>query len=1365
MAKRFNLLVLLTAFCLFGTTALMAQVPTWGRLIGTVTDQTGAVIAGADVKVRDDATGAVIETQAGADGQFSVGNLKPGMYTVSVTMQGFKAAEFRAVKIIVGQTYDLQAKMEVGAVESTVVVEAGAEVLETASPTVGTTITGKSLTQLPFTSRDALDLAILMPGAATTGRVRQTSFMGLPKGSINITYDGINAQDNILKSSDGFFTTIRPRVDSVDEFSISTAAAGSEQAGEGAVQIRFETKRGGNDFHGGVWWYHRNDFLNANYWFTNLAGLPRQRMRLNQFGYKIGGPIWKDKIFFFHAYDIYKKPDSVTRTRTILTDEAAQGIFRYTTTSSFTTTAASPLATWMNCGGAFVPGFVGTVPSGTSCAATLLGIAGSLAATAGTTNVLDTVTSSWINTVNSVVGQPGVGLNPAPSPWQRSISFNNTSSSKRLFPDFRFDWNITKNHQFTAIYHFGNFIGFPDTLNGRDRTYPVAPFDTNQAGQNSNRNQFTGAWRWNMAANKSNELRFGVVSAPVWFFLGQKDDVYPQLNTNVGPVRVLPNTPGMSNPFLPFGAQPRNTALGQLIETFSWSKGKHNIVFGGSLTHIRGGILFDFAKVGSLTLGLSSFDPAFTRFSATASYPGSSATDRGNAQSLYAFLAGRVTAFSATAHVDDARQNFVLGGVRREKYRQTEFGIYGTDNWRIHSTLTFNYGVRWELQRSPYDTNDMYFELTNGQPDLFGISGDGNLFKPGTLTGSYPQFRRKGSGRWYDDDMNNFAPSIGLAYQPNFDNKIWNTLFGGPGKTVFRAGYAINFTREGTNNFLSISESNPGYAAPAFTSASTAAGPGTFVAGSIQVQSLNVTNVQQIPTTYSTTQTIDTQRSFSVNVYNQDIGIPVVHSWSVGIQREITPNMVVEVRYVGNHGQGLWHQYNLNETNIFENGFLQEFGLAQQNLTVCLNNATLCRNAQVAAGLVFANTTSSNFGYWGLAGQSPLPIMTAAFTGTANTGVPAAASCPTSMSSTLLNQCNSNFASGTFVTQLGLSIGGGNSTPVPGSFADTIAGNLTLMCNLAGTTAMGTVSGCPTSPATGLYPVNFFRVNPHARGGTWIMTNDSHSTYNGLQIEVRRRMSKGFQFSGNYTFSKSLTNAYADSSVSGAGFSTLRNKGYNKGISPWDLRHQYKFNGIWELPFGPGRKWSSNYGWVNRVIEGWELSGIHRWQSGRVFVLSGGLGGTVNGNDGGVELLGITPKQIQDSLTIRKLPNGNVYWFPAALLDSSQQRANSSVIRACRTAGQFCNRIYLYGPSFFRVDINVVKRTKITERVNFEFRAEFLNAFNNINFFFPGGSANSVNTAGLQSTSFGRITAAYQDLSTTDDPGGRIVQIVLRVNF
>jgi hypothetical protein len=259
-------------------------------------------------------------------------------------------------------------------------------------------------------------------------------------------------------------------------------------------------------------------------------------------------------------------------------------------------------------------------------------------------------------------------------------------------------------------------------------------------------------------------------------------------------------------------------------------------------------------------------------------------------------------------------------------------------------------------------------------------------------------------------------------------------------------------------------------------------------------------------------------------------------------------------------------------------------------------------------------------------------------------------------------------------------------------------------------------------------------------------------------------MGKGLQLNGNYTFAKSLTNYYADSSASFISFTSLRDQGHDKGISPWDLRNVFKAEGIYELPFGPGRKWSTNSGILNHLIGGWQVSSINRLQSGRVFLLTSGLGGTTNQNDPGVILNGITPNQLQSMLSVRNAGGGQILYFPSNLVNSNGTMT-SNLIEPCNTPGALCQRVFLTGPGFYRADISVAKKTSITERVNLEFRAEALNAFNNVNFFFPGDEATSVPTASVSSSTFGRITNAFRDPNTTDDNGGRIIQLVLRVNF
>src|SRR5215510_878572 len=337
-------LLVLLVIALSGISAF-AQVGSTGSIAGTVVDPKGAVVAGATVVVKNIATNQESTTQTSGEGTFNVPSLLAGVYTATITAAGFKQAVVTEIKVDVGKPSSINVDLEIGSANESVTVVGGGELLQTQSATVGTTLTGRQITDLPTASRDALDLVLALPGTTTVGRPRQSSVNGLPKGALNISLDGVNVQDNLLKSNDGFFTYIRPRTDAISEVTVSTTTPGSESSSEGAVQIKFVTQGGGNDYHGGVYWYHRNPALNANYWFSNRDLLPdprtgkapQSRILLNQPGGKVGGPIripklfnGTDKAFFFVNYEEVRLPERTPlRTRTILTEPARNGIFRY----------------------------------------------------------------------------------------------------------------------------------------------------------------------------------------------------------------------------------------------------------------------------------------------------------------------------------------------------------------------------------------------------------------------------------------------------------------------------------------------------------------------------------------------------------------------------------------------------------------------------------------------------------------------------------------------------------------------------------------------------------------------------------------------------------------------------------------------------------------------------------------------------------------------------------------------------------------------------------------------------------------------------------------------------------------------------
>src|SRR5262249_30277073 len=244
----------------------------------------------------------------------------------------FKKVTSHDVKLDAGIPATVNLTLAVGTVNETVEVTGGAEVLETAGATVTTNLTNEQIRDLPIASRNATDLLMTQPGSNTPGGPRNTTFNGLPQSTMNMTMDGVNIQDNLLKNSSGgaLYPAIYPRLDAIEEVSVTSFAAGAESLGEGAVQIKFVTKSGTNEWHGGAFDQERNTFFNANYYFNSVNQLPRDRLLLHQMGAHIGGPIKKNKAFIFFNYEIFRFPATLDSGQiTILSPSAQQGNYAY----------------------------------------------------------------------------------------------------------------------------------------------------------------------------------------------------------------------------------------------------------------------------------------------------------------------------------------------------------------------------------------------------------------------------------------------------------------------------------------------------------------------------------------------------------------------------------------------------------------------------------------------------------------------------------------------------------------------------------------------------------------------------------------------------------------------------------------------------------------------------------------------------------------------------------------------------------------------------------------------------------------------------------------------------------------------------
>jgi hypothetical protein len=350
---------------------------------------------------------------------------------VTVVARGFRTSVAKEVKLEAAVPIAVNVRLEVGAVNESIEVAAQADVVQSSTATVSSTLVGRQLVELPTTTRNLLDLVLTQPGTQTPGTPRTSSINGLPKGTVNISIDGLNIQDNLLRSDDAFFTTIMPRTDSIEEVTVSTAGVGAESAGEGAAQVRFITKSGTNEYHGGGVWQNRNTFFNSNYYFNTINRLPRDRLNLNQEGVNLGGPFKKNRAFFFVNFEEFDLPQSYSVNAAVPNPDVLRGIFKYqdTVTRQIREVNLFQLAAAKN------PALPASVrPYPTTADPKVLDILNSYLqlATPDKGALKDRVTSS--NEYN-----------------RNDFTFQTVGKNVRRFLTAKLDYNITSNHHFDAV--------------------------------------------------------------------------------------------------------------------------------------------------------------------------------------------------------------------------------------------------------------------------------------------------------------------------------------------------------------------------------------------------------------------------------------------------------------------------------------------------------------------------------------------------------------------------------------------------------------------------------------------------------------------------------------------------------------------------------------------------------------------------------------------------------------------------------------------------------------------------------------------------------------------------------------------------
>ena len=591
---------------------------------------------------------------------------------------------------------------------------------------------------------------------------------------------------------------------------------------------------------------------------------------------------------------------------------------------------------------------------------------------------------------------------------------------------------------------------------------------------------------------------------------------------------------------------------------------------------------------------------------------------------------------------------------------------------------------------------------------LFGQSN--GPFQPGVFNNSDPsKFGFQALSSAYKPSKRNLAPNIGVAWSPNGGDGILGRFLG-RGKTVIAASYGISYYNEGMSAISQSTSNNPSSVVQTRNAAAAlAANPGAYnLSSPIPPYASN-------PTSYTDTILLagfPTNGGSTGSWVSPNQKTPYVQSWNFRFQREVARGTVLEVRYIGTHSIHEWHDYQPNETNIFENGFLPQFLQAQKNLSI---------NA--------ANGVANNFSNKGFAGQAAIPIFETAF---GANGSQAALS------------TSSGFGSSTFINYLNQ----GNVVSLAGSLASTGTG--TYFCRLVG----ANFSPCVTQGYTAAtaYPSNFFQPNPWV-GGLYAMDDDAYSNYNGLQLHLRKSTSHGLTLDASYTWSHTLgilsgtPDAGADTQ-----YLTLRDKRMNYASTSFDRRHAMILYWTYDLPVGKGKWLNTNNRIANGVFGGWTIGESTVIQSGTPQTVSGGRTTFNNFADGGVVFgNGMTLQQLlqrTSKIVGNYVASCNCYKTDVSDIIQVNGSVNPQYYAPNTAPGVLLPQVWYTGKTSYALNLSLVKKFRINERTTLGFWGGANNFLNHP--FFPQG------TISTTSTSFGNITSAS---------GNRTIQLRAYLDF
>jgi hypothetical protein len=618
--------------CLLGGFPLHAQFS--GRVAGTVLDAAGAAVPNAEVGlVLAGGKKAQFTTKTAVDGSYHFIGVRPADYDVTVEAKGFVVATIRKITVDAARETDVpQIKLQLATVSQSIDIVADTAAVETQSAEISGVITMGDIQRLPLLDRDPLTMLQTQPGVVSNGN-STTVINGLRTSYSNVTVDGINVQDNYIRDNALDYTPNKILMGQVRQMTLVSSNGNAATFG-GATETAFSTPSGTNQYHGDLFWYNRNNYFSANDWFNNQSGIEKSFLNQNQFGGTLGGPIRKDKAFFFFNYEAIRTHQQAPATTTILTGPARTGIFTYRDTAGNVRTA------------------------------NLLSLRGLSGIDPAIQPILAKVPGpQFINT--DVVGD---GLNTG------GYRFNQRDNGIRDNITGKLDYNLSTKHAVSGSFSWNRYNS--DRADA-ENDYSVVPKVTNP----TNAKLLALSWRWTPTATVTNEVRAGFNLTYAYFLA----------NESFGPY--LLTGFAFSNPVNEFQPQGRNSNTYSLSDDAAWQHGRHFVQFGFKGQNVRVRSFDANGVLPTYTLGMGSGQTPLRR----TELPGVSTSALADANTLLATLGGFVDQYSQTLNVTSRTSGFVPGAAYLRHFRIGDYDLYIQDKWRISPRLTATLGLKWQL--------------------------------------------------------------------------------------------------------------------------------------------------------------------------------------------------------------------------------------------------------------------------------------------------------------------------------------------------------------------------------------------------------------------------------------------------------------------------------------------------------------------------------------------------------------------------------------------------------------------------------------------------------------------------------------------